>query len=192
MNTPVVDLAMASRAKSPLVGTKAAYLGELFRAGFNVPDGFVVVAGSGKEDTDIITERWQQLGHGPVAVRSSAVAEDLDDASFAGQYESILGVRTAEELVGAIAQVRASADSERVHAYMAKNTGDPKEDGIAVLVQKQIPAEFAGIAFTANPITGNRAEVVINAVPGLADRVASGEVTPQQLVIRDDGETISD
>ncbi|MGA7281912.1 MAG: PEP/pyruvate-binding domain-containing protein [Acidimicrobiia bacterium] len=189
---PVVDLARASRAKSPLVGTKAAYLGELLRAGFDVPDGFVVVAGSGEEDRDIIIQRWRQLSHGPVAVRSSAVAEDLDDASFAGQYESILGVRTAEELVGAIARVRASADSERVHAYMAGHADGPKEGGIAVLVQEQVSAEFAGIAFTANPITGNRAEVVINAVPGLADRLASGEVTPQQLVIRDDGETMSD
>lgn len=187
MRTPIVDLGETSRADTALVGSKAARLGELLRAGFNVPDGFVVVAGSGEEDSEAITERWRQFANGPVAVRSSAVTEDLDDASFAGQYESVLGVRTGEELLDAIARCRSSADDQRVHVYAPARTGGQIERSIAVLVQEQVDADFAGIAFSANPVTGDPTEVVINAVQGLGDRATSGEVTPQQLVVRGEG-----
>lgn len=186
MNVRILELAEAASSKTALVGSKAAYLGELLLAGFNVPNGFVVVAGSGIEEADDIVDRWLKLTSGSVAVRSSAGSEDLDDASFAGQYESILNVQTAEELLAAIAKCRSSGHADRVRTYAATRQSGPVADQIAVLVQIQVAADIAGIAFSANPITGDRSEVVINAVRGLGDRAASGEITPQQVVVHND------
>ncbi len=104
-----VRLVEITRADRERFGSKAANLGELLRAGFPVPQGVVVPDGADPDPNDIL----QALGDVPVAVRSSAVAEDLDDASFAGQYETILDVRGPDALRDAIRQVRASAASTR-------------------------------------------------------------------------------
>src|SRR5713101_8861325 len=126
----VVRLAEVARSDRERVGSKAANLGELLRAGFPVPDG-VVVLGDGDPDPN---EILQLLGNGPVAVRSSAVAEDLADASFAGQYETVLNVHGADALREAIRAVRASAASARAQQYAAAH-GLENSRGIAVLVQ---------------------------------------------------------
>jgi rifampicin phosphotransferase len=189
-------------------GVKAANLGELARAGFPVPDGFVLTTaafdrflaanhlgqGSSPEamaasslPTDIaaaLLAAAASFGDISLAVRSSGVAEDLPDASFAGQYETVLDVRGAEALMTAVRQVFASAFSHRVTAYRA--TQAPQATVLmAILVQRQVTADAAGVAFTANPVTGDRAEMIISAVRGSGERLVSGQATPDEWIVRD-------
>lgn len=172
-----------------VVGTKAAALARLASQGFNVPAGFVVTTaacdhiGAGTQIADevwvAILSHLEQLGKGPVAVRSSASAEDLADASYAGQYETMLDVEGPDALAAAIGRCLASANSEQVRAYR----GSDAPGRMAVLIQKMVPSDAAGVAFTANPITGD-AEVLVSAVKGLGDRLVSGEATPDEWVVR--------
>ncbi len=134
----VVRLADVTRADRDRVGSKAANLGDLLRAGFPVPEG-VVVLGDGDPDPG---EILQVLGDGPFAVRSSAVAEDLADASFAGQYETVLNVHGPNALREAIRHVRASVASVRAQQYAAAH-GLSGSGGIAVLVQRMLAPEAA-------------------------------------------------
>ena len=177
----VVPLDAVDAADAARVGGKAANLGELKRAGFNVPDGFVVI---GEPPADL-ADTLRALGGGPLAVRSSAVAEDLADASFAGQYETFLNVQGLEQLRKAIGDCRRSASSARVASYRA-NRAEAAPVEIAVLVQRMVSAESAGVAFTANPVTGDRSEVSISAVRGLGERLVSGEAQADEWVVRDD------
>ncbi len=175
---PLADLAAVDRQT---VGSKAANLGELMRAGFSVPDGFAIID---EPDEAAVRSAAERLGDGAVAVRSSAVAEDLADASFAGQYETVLGVRGPDALLDAIHQVRASAQGSRVQHYRATRADSGSQD-IAVLVQRMLTPDAAGVAFTANPVTGRRDEVVITAARGLGERVVSGEAIGDEWVVRD-------
>ena len=161
-------------------GAKAANLGELISAGFDVPIGFVA---SGEVDEDAVVRAAGGLGTGLLAVRSSIAAEDLPGASFAGQYESILDVRGAAALAAAVARVRASVETERVRRYQADVAGGPL-GAVSVVVQRQVPADAAGVAFTANPVTGATDEVVVSAVRGLGERLVSGRADPDEWVVR--------
>ena len=160
-------------------GNKAAALGALRRAGHHVPDGVVVPAGVLFTLAEAL-DACDRLGPGPWAVRSSSVAEDLADASFAGQYETVLNVTTPEGVVDAVARVRVSASTAHAADYQRAQAGDARAS-MAVLVQQQIGARAAGIAFSANPITGAD-EVIIEAVPGLGDRLASGDADAERWV----------
>jgi rifampicin phosphotransferase len=175
---PLGDLAAVDRQT---VGSKAANLGELMRAGFSVPDGFAII---GEPDEAAVRSAAERLGDGAVAVRSSAVAEDLADASFAGQYETVLGVRGPDALLDAIHQVRASAQGSRLQHYRATRADSGSQE-IAVLVQRMVTPDAAGVEFTANPVTGRRDEVVITAARGLGERVVSGEAIGDEWVVRD-------
>src|SRR5215204_7393229 len=122
-----------------------------------------------------LTEAAAGLGADRFAVRSSGTAEDLEGASFAGQYETILGV-PLEGLPGAVERVFDSAGASRVSAYREARGEASAESGrprMAVLVQAMVEADSAGVAFTANPLTGRRDEVVIIAVRGLGERLVS-------------------
>jgi phosphoenolpyruvate synthase/pyruvate phosphate dikinase len=176
----IIRLDQVTLADRDRVGSKAANLGELLRAGFAVPDGVVVVGDAAVEPQRILSD----LGDGPLAVRSSAVAEDLADASFAGQYETVLDVRGAEALSDAIETVRASAANARIERYRAGRGLESGSD-VAVLVQRMLEPEAAGVAFTADPLTGARDSVVITAASGLGERVVSGEATGDEWVVRD-------
>jgi rifampicin phosphotransferase len=196
---PVLSLTEAAhldptQARAPL-GTKAASLARLAEAGFPVPAGVAVTAAAAA-DWDQAYARLRsaaaELG-GPdqrFAVRSSAAAEDLAGASFAGQYETVLDVGL-DELPDAVRQVLDSAASARVAAYRQAHpqpaAADPPGSGtgMAVLVQVMVPADAAGVAFTANPLTGDRDEVVISAVPGLGERLVAGQATGDQWIVRD-------
>ncbi len=165
-----------------VVGSKAANLARLVQAGFPVPDGLVLTTMADLDAglTDELSDRiFESLGDTPVAVRSSATAEDLTDSSYAGQYESYLGVEGREQLARAVLACLASLHSERVSSYA---TGTA-EGSMAVLIQPMVAAKAAGVAFSANPVTGARDEVVVNAVPGLGDRLVAGETTPDQWVV---------
>jgi pyruvate,water dikinase len=184
-----LPLAALSNADRGLVGGKAATLGELTRAGFPVPDGFVVAREAGTDGgaAAAVLAAQRALGDVPLAVRSSAILEDLADASFAGQYDTVLDVRGADALLDAIRRVRASADNVRVGGYRAARAprAGAGRDGIAVLVQRMLATEAAGVAFTANPVTGDRGEVVVTAARGPGERVVAGEAVGDEWLVRD-------
>jgi pyruvate,water dikinase len=119
-----------------------------------------------------------RLGGGPFAVRSSGVDEDLPGASYAGQYDSVLGV-SAEDLPAAVRRCWASAFTARVATYRAER-GLAPEAAMAVLIQPMVPAEAAGVAFSADPVTGNRDTALVSAVRGLGDRLADGQASPDE------------
>jgi len=190
----VVDLVGAAALNTSQLGAKAANLARLAAAGFPVPPGLVV--------TPAAEERWEEarphlleaaagLGAGRFAVRSSGTAEDLEDASFAGQYETVLGVHLSE-LPEAVRRVFGSADASRVSAYRearGKASAVDRRPRMAVLVQAMVEADAAGVAFTANPLTGERGEVVITAVRELGERLVSGAAVGDEWVVRD-GEAV--
>jgi pyruvate,water dikinase len=177
----IIGLDSLTCADSAQAGTKAANLGELRRAAFPIPDG-VVVTGDGEVDVQAIVA---MLGEAPLAVRSSAAAEDLGDASFAGQYETVLDVRGPDALREAIQAVRSSASSARTRSYQA-SLGVSDAGPIAVLVQRMLRPLAAGVAFTADPLSGARDRVLITAGRGLGERVVSGEAIGDEWVVRHD------
>ncbi|WP_086828568.1 PEP/pyruvate-binding domain-containing protein [Allokutzneria sp. NRRL B-24872] len=178
--TPLAECLAVSRDR---VGGKAATLAVLLAAGLPVPDGMVLPPGT--EPTAELAERLLvALGDRPLAVRSSGVEEDGADSSHAGQYRTVLGVTGAQELITAIKECQESARTAQVSSYRAAQ-GLSESGEIAVLVQRQVPADAAGVAFTANPVTGARDEIVVNAVHGLGDRLVDGVAQPEQWVIGD-------
>ena len=117
-----------------------------------------------------------------VAVRSSATAEDLPEASFAGQQETYLNIRGEDALLDAVKKCWTSLWTARAIAYRIKNNIDQNSVALAVVVQEMVNAEFAGILFTANPINGRRDEMVINAAWGLGEAIVGGLVSPDTIV----------
>ncbi|MGR6967453.1 PEP/pyruvate-binding domain-containing protein [Geodermatophilus sp. URMC 61] len=130
-----------------------------------------------------IVEAYVALGGGPVAVRSSATAEDLPGATFAGQQDTFLNVVGEAALLEAVRRCWGSLWTERAIAYRDRRDVDQAAVRIAVVVQRMVPAEHAGVLFTANPVTGARDEVVIDASSGLGEAVVSGLVTPDHYVV---------
>jgi pyruvate,water dikinase len=118
-----------------------------------------------------------------VAVRSSATAEDLEDASFAGQQETFLNVVGTAALGEAIRRCWASLWSGPAIAYRRREGIDPAEVALAVVVQVLVPADSAGVLFTADPVSGRRDHLVIDATWGLGEALVGGQVTPDHLVI---------
>jgi pyruvate,water dikinase len=127
---------------------------------------------------------YDRLGTTAVAVRSSATAEDLPGHSFAGQYETILGVTSLEACLDAIKQCWASLWTERAYEYRCRNGIDHQQVEMAVIVQRQIDADVAGVAFTLDPITGSPSRIVIESCTGLGDALVSGRVQPDRIVLR--------
>jgi rifampicin phosphotransferase len=136
--------------------------------------------------TAAITEAYHALFQGepvPVAVRSSATAEDLPSASFAGQQETYLNIIGVEALLTAVQRCWASLWTDRAVSYRANLGLDPSSVRLAVVVQRMIDAEVAGVLFTANPLTGKRRQAVIDANPGLGEAVVSGATNPDHFVV---------
>ena len=119
----------------------------------------------------------------PVAVRSSATAEDLPDASFAGQQDTYLNVIGADALLDAVRRCWGSLWTARAMAYRLRQNIAPDQVSLAVVVQAMIPAAAAGVMFTVNPVTGARDEALINATWGLGEALVSGRVTPDTLTV---------
>lgn len=172
---PTLDDVAATDAS--LCGHKAATLARLRQAGLDVPAGFVIGVTQTASLDEAAIDRQLQALPGPVAVRSSGIAEDLPDASFAGQYDTILNVEGLENVLSAVRQCVASAASRRVQAYGGG-------DALAVLVQSMVQPSAAGVAFSANPMTGDREEVLVSATRGLGDRLVSGEVEGDAWSVR--------
>ncbi|MCW2134414.1 PEP/pyruvate-binding domain-containing protein [Arthrobacter sp. VKM Ac-2550] len=138
---------------------------------------------------DAVRAAYAELGNNDgdgrlaVAVRSSATAEDLPEASFAGQQDTYLNVVGEDALLDALRRCWASLWTERAVAYRSDNGIDQRSVSIAVVVQRMVDAEVSGVLFTANPLTGRRHEAVIDAAPGLGEAVVSGAVNPDQIVV---------
>lgn len=241
---PVLGLAAVTAAMVPLVGGKAANLGELLSAGMSVPDGFCLTTDAYRQaaageasagdatagdaprqggplaevhaalkatpDGDLpalaalagrardiirnapvppevaaaVEQAYAALGNNvPVAVRSSATAEDLPSASFAGQQDTYLNVVGAAAVVEAVRNCWASLWTDRAVSYRASRGIDPAGVALAVVVQRMVDATAAGVLFTANPLTGRRHQAVIDASPGLGEAVVSGAVNPDHFVV---------
>src|SRR5688572_23634631 len=124
---------------------------------------------------DQILQAYRGMGSRAVAVRSSATTEDQPGLSFAGQQESYLNVRGEQPLLDAVVRCWSSLWTARAMAYRRRNEVDDRSAAIAVVVQEMVDAEAAGVLFTANPLTGNRSESVVDATFGLGEALVSGD-----------------
>ena len=148
-------------------------IGALFTTG-TMPAGIAAELGAA----------YGRLGNGtPVAVRSSATAEDLASASFAGQQETSLNVRGLVELATAVIGCWASLWTARAMSYRAREGVEPGQVRLAVVIQQMVEADAAGVMFTANPANGRREQTVISAAWGLGESVVSGTVTTDDVVV---------
>ncbi len=181
-------------AEATLVGGKGLSLGKTARAGLPVPNGFVITTQAYQRLVErgirsdagfarAIANAYQTLGGGLVAVRSSATAEDAADTSFAGQQETILGVQGDEPLLDAIERCWRSLFTERAVAYRAKQNVDAVGLAMAVVVQKLVPAESAGVLFTRDPLDANGKRMLAEASWGLGEVVVSGRVQPDWFTL---------
>jgi pyruvate,water dikinase len=209
-------------------GGKGANLSILLKAGFPVPDGFIITTdayqkfveannlgeriqqrvkeikskdSSALEDASREIRNWFSAGKVPtqiadqvkkaysnfidvpLAVRSSATAEDLPELSFAGQQDTFLNVVSLEALLTAIVDCWSSLWTARAIGYRTRNDIPHAEVALAVIVQEMVPSEVSGVLFTANPLTGSRTEVVIDATLGLGEALVSGQVEPDHYVV---------
>ncbi len=221
----ILPLATIDASLLPLVGGKAANLGELIKTVLPVPDGFCITTAAYERASQQAglepilhelattnagdTARLEQYAAAvraallavtipsdiveaireaypaplPVAVRSSATAEDLPFASFAGQQETYLNVIGIDAVLDAVRRCWASLWTDRAVSYRESNHIDARSVRLAVVVQQMVNATVAGVLFTANPLTGRRHQAVIDANPGLGEAVVSGAVNPDHFVI---------
>jgi pyruvate, water dikinase len=176
------------------VGGKSAHLGDLRAAGFPVPPGFAVTTHALDVSTPEAVERglpdgalaairsaYAALGADePVAVRSSAVAEDAADASFAGVQDTYLWIRGVDDVVRAVTRCWASYFNDEAVAYRKHHTAAP---GMSVAVQRMVDARVAGVMFTLSPATGDPSCIAIESSYGLGVAVVGGEVTPDSFLV---------
>ena len=128
-------------------------------------------------------EAYRKLGQGLVAVRSSATAEDLPEASFAGQQRTFLNVQGEDDVVTAIQECWSSLFEPRAIFYREEHNFDHFKVGIAVPVQKMIQSEASGVLFTIEPLSNDTTTIIIEAIFGLGEAIVSGEVTPDQYLL---------
>jgi pyruvate,water dikinase len=236
MTQPRILPLHSEEATLETVGGKGASLARLLRAGFPVPDGFLIPtaayldyvasndlkkrilsrltklpfdepAASQEASADIrawflvektdaewptsIRRAYADLGGGPVAVRSSATAEDLPDMSFAGQQETYLNIVGEQMLFEAIVNCWSSLWTARAISYRSRNSISHEDVALSVIVQIMVQSEASGVLFTANPLTGKRSETVIDATLGLGEALVGGLVEPDHYVVdTDSGEII--
>lgn len=132
---------------------------------------------------DTIRAIYQQLGQPAVAVRSSATAEDLPEMSFAGQQDTYLNVLGEADLLQAVVNCWGSLWTARAIGYRSRNGIAQDEVALSVVVQEMVQSEASGVLFTANPLTGNRHETVIDATLGLGEALVSGQVEPDHYIV---------
>jgi pyruvate,water dikinase len=158
-----------------IVGHKASSLSEIKRWGYPVPKGWVLTP---NDDPDAVIDFFGPSELSPLVVRSSAIGEDSEQASAAGQYETVLNVTSEQRLKEAIAQVKASYEQPAAVQYR-RDRGLP-DQAMAVLIQQQVQSVYSGVAFSRDPITQQGDAIVIEALPGSASQVVSGRITPEQ------------
>lgn len=159
--------------------TASARIRAAFAAGEMVPALRVALA-----------EEYRRIGEPPVAVRSSATAEDLPDMSFAGQQDTFLNVQGLDALCDAVVACWSSLWTARAIGYRERNQVGQTNVALAVVVQKMVDAEAAGVLFTANPLNGRRTETAIDATLGLGEALVSGQVEPDHYVVDEKTHTV--
>jgi pyruvate, water dikinase len=211
VTTPLVLQFTDERCRTvELAGGKGASLASMTANGLPVPPGFVITSAAFAVAVDAdallgclqsqdldgardvvartlppgaeIKGLYDQLPEGPVAVRSSACAEDGDDASYAGQQETYLFVETFDEVMTRIVECWLSFFSERALFYR-EHKGSLEDISMAVVVQRMVDADKAGVMFTVDPVNGRRDRVVVEAALGVGEHVVSGEVTPDYYAL---------
>ncbi len=170
-------------------GGKAYGLARLVSMGLPVPPAFVLRDASADEFPQELEQCYLDLGKAAVAVRSSALGEDGQDASFAGQYDTVLNVTGTQQLRDAVSQCVASASHERARSYQREHTGGGTVT-MNVVVQAMVDARVAGVVFTADPVSARRDLLVIDAVAGLGEALVSGEATPDHYGVNDSGSIV--
>jgi len=219
----------------PIVGGKAANLGELTRTGILVPEGFTIVSQAyfdflekanlknkiekllqkvdpantsilneaanlikkaiersqiPKELSQLIIENYRKLTKGAsglVAIRSSGTAEDLPEASFAGQQATFLNVKGDREVLEAVKKCWASLYEPRAIFYREEKKFDHMKIGIAVVVQKMVQSEVSGVMFTIDPVENDSKKIIIEAVWGLGEFIVQGTVNPDHYEVGKNG-----
>ena len=183
LSQQIVDLAHAVSADDPQSSEAASkQIRALFMQG-------VIADDVASEITVAYGQLTRTQGHA-VAVRSSATAEDLPTASFAGQQDTYLNIQGEEALLDAVKKCWASLWTGRAISYRMRQKIDPATVSLAVVVQQLVPADAAGVLFTANPVTGQRDQLLINATWGLGEAIVSGQVTPDTVVVEKSTGTI--
>jgi pyruvate, water dikinase len=207
--SPIVWFTEEACGDVRVAGGKAASLAAMSAAGLNVPPGFVVRADVLERSVDgealrllaragdheraqvlvreveppraEISKAYERLG-GPVAVRSSACAEDSEEASFAGQQDTFLNVRGAAEICRLVVECWASFFSQRALFYRAAK-GSLDDLAMAVVVQQMVEPRKSGVLFTVDPVAHRRDRMLVEAVFGLGEQVVSGHVTPDHYIV---------
>jgi pyruvate,water dikinase len=169
------------------LGDRAQELASLSADDAERAQRIVQEADVGPELREEVTAAYRELGDDvPVAVRSSACAEDSQEASFAGQQETYLDVRGADDVVERIRDCWGSFFSERALFYRAQK-GSLDDLGMAVVVQRMVSADVAGVLFTVDPVRRRKDRMVVEAVFGLGEACVSGQVTPDNYVLARNG-----
>jgi len=212
-----------NRSDLPLVGGKGLNLGLLTQEGFSIPDGFCITTEAYRHTTqtmtpsgnargasillasdikqeliDEIIHAYNAISAGRVAVRSSATAEDLPDASFAGQQDTFLNVEGESQLLDAVKHCWASLWSERAVAYRRNQNIDDSQIAMSVVVQKMIDSDVSGVMFTVNPksphppLIKGEGEIIIESSFGLGEAIVSGKVSPDHFVVKRDSLDIAE
>jgi pyruvate,water dikinase len=205
----LVDLTGLDRTQVALAGGKGAHLGELTRIeGVAVPPGFCVTSGAFRAVVTpaidgLTTDLRRAVEAVPIpddlaaavaarveegvayAVRSSATAEDLPSASFAGQHDTFLDIVGAEAVLEHVRRCWASLFTERAVAYRRRNGIDHRVVDMAVVVQRMVHARASGVLFTADPVTSHRGVTTVEATPGLGEALVSGRVNAEAHTVRD-------
>lgn len=180
-----------AKTDSPKFGGKVASLGEMLQAHIPVPNGFGISIEAHREFRDKpfsqvfkdeLRKAFQILACSRVAVRSSAVAEDASDASWAGQLESYLNV-TESQLETAIRNCWKSVEASHVKDYASDKELGQDSLLVGVAVQQMVDSEAAGVMFTTNPVSGDSNEMMVEAAYGLGEMVVQGIVTPDNFLI---------
>jgi pyruvate,water dikinase len=190
-------------ADADAVGGKGLSLGRLAAAGLPVPPGFCLTSATHRRlrgqslhaDPALreqIAAAYAQLGAGPVAVRSSATAEDGAVTSFAGQQDTILGVQGSEAVCAAIERCWASLDSDRAVAYRRHHGVSDAGLAMAVVVQRMVRADVSGVLFTADPLSPEGRQMLVEASWGLGEPVVSGRVSPDRYHLDHDTGAVRD
>ncbi|MEJ8302989.1 PEP/pyruvate-binding domain-containing protein [Saccharibacillus sacchari] len=204
----LIGLSEQACADTDLAGGKASNLAKLLQAGFPVPEGFVVTTLAhaaymphlpDKASIERVREHLRSIPLDTVsqyrlskaverlespllAVRSSGTAEDSRSASFAGQYDTFLQVEGSQQVELAVRKCWASALGDHLLHYREQQ--QVQAGAMAVLIQPMLAPDAAGVAFTANPVNGDRSETVVSAVRGLGERLVSGTATPDEWSVR--------
>jgi pyruvate,water dikinase len=171
------------------LGGKAEGLGHLVRMGLPVPRAFVILDARGDIFPADLLDHYRRIGGGRVAVRSSALGEDGEDASFAGQFKTLLNVQGEAELCQAVADCVASLSGHAARAYRDERAGAGPET-MCVVVQVMVDPQAAGVLFSADPVSGRHDRLVVDAVRGLGESLVSGEATPDHYVLNPDNAVV--